>query len=123
MTFRGRFSISLRVDYTVEIPSVFVCGFSDSLAIAACAAHIGLYPRDVWENFERDVFDRDDMQVLQYFLLTAQQVEIGPGGRLTLPADFCHQARLDTGVDNMVVIGSGDCLELWSRQRYDRYFM
>ena len=57
-------------------------------------------------------------ELKRFFFNNSFDVELDSANRLMIPATLMRYAEL---AKDVVVAGSGDCLELWNRDAYDTY--
>ena len=55
----------------------------------------------------------------RYFFANAQEMELDSAGRVMLPAHFMAQAGITAR--ELIVAGTGACLELWDRTTWQTY--
>ena len=90
---------------------------------------IRIYPISIYDELEvqlrsRDALDESDadLQMLQRILHNGDVADLDPQFRLTLPKFMRN--RLDFGEaesENIVMIGMGDKIEIWSVNRWSAY--
>ncbi|HDH57581.1 MAG TPA: division/cell wall cluster transcriptional repressor MraZ [Bacteroidetes bacterium] len=82
-----------------------------------------VFPKDVWENhrreFNRTPYTPQQQRRLQRLLAHgAKESTFDAQGRITLSPRLIEMARLEKEV---LIIGSGDRVELWNPDVYERY--
>ena len=88
-----------------------------------------IYPTAVFDEMEEQLQSRDaldeadaDLQMMQRILHNGDVAVLDPQFRLTLPKYM--KSRLDFGEgesDNVILIGMGDKIEIWSVNRWSAY--
>ncbi len=81
------------------------------------------YPMDEWRGVEAKLAalpftNADARAFVRFFLSGATECEVDRQGRILVPANLRDYARLEKDV---VIIGVGTRLEVWSREGWERY--
>lgn len=121
--FRGGPVLTLDAKGRLTVPSrwrdVLVATVNGQLMIAKDPARcLTLYPRPVWDAFERelDKLPMKDDGWRRLFIGSAQEVEIDSSSRVLVPPELREWAQLEKDV---VFMGVGDRFELWDKARLD----
>lgn len=119
--FRGGPVLSLDAKGRVTVPSrwrdVLMATVNGQLVIAKDPARcLTLYPRPIWEAFERelDKLPMKDDGWRRLFIGSAQDVEVDSASRVLVPPELRAWASLTRDV---VFMGVGDRFELWDKDR------
>ncbi len=131
MIFRGTFEHALDAKHRLTIPSKFRGALADGAVLAKSNEVESGSPRcvSIWtpqgyEEFTGRVLSglnplspaaRD---LKRFFFNNSFDVELDSANRLMVPAPLIEYGRLDK---NVVVAGSGECIELWDRDAYNGY--
>lgn len=123
MAFRGHFEHSLDAKNRLSIPAKFRAAFSSGVVLAkdpdTCVA--------VWAPHDHEaIIDRalgalnpmgsEYRKLTRYFQGNSWELELDASGRVTLPPPLMGHAEIGKEV---VVVGVGDHLEVWNRDRWD----
>jgi MraZ protein len=124
LAFRGHYEHSLDVKNRLSIPARFRAAFSSGVVLAKdpepCVA---VWTPDTHEEIIRRALGDLNPMGAQYRTLSrfyqgnSFEVELDAAGRVTLPPPLLAHAGVDREV---VVVGVGDHLEVWSRERWQR---
>ena len=122
MAFRGYFEHSLDAKNRLSIPARFRPSFSGGLVLSKepdpCVA---IWPPETHEAIiERALGGLNPMgsqhrKLSRFFQGNSFDVELDGAGRMTLPPQLLAHAKIEREV---VVVGVGDHLEVWARQRW-----
>ncbi len=80
------------------------------------------YDDENWENFKNSLMklpkltSKELRNLRRIFIAGAASVEVDKQGRILIPAALREIAGLEKDV---VVAGVGDCIEIWSQERWD----
>ncbi|MBM7867511.1 division/cell wall cluster transcriptional repressor MraZ [Heliobacterium gestii] len=82
-----------------------------------------VYPKDEWKQLEEKLkalpFTRSDARAFQRFFFSgAGECEVDKQGRILVPAHLREHAGLEKDV---VIIGAGARVEIWSQERWKAY--
>ncbi|MEG3070073.1 MAG: division/cell wall cluster transcriptional repressor MraZ [Peptococcaceae bacterium] len=106
------------------IPARFREGLGDSFIITkGLDGCLFVYTREEWDALEQKLkslpFTRGDARAfLRFFFSGAAICEIDKQGRVLIPANQRDYAQLEKDV---VVIGVSTRVEIWSKDRWDKY--
>lgn len=122
MAFRGHFEYSLDAKNRLTIPAKFRASFSDGLVLAKwldpCVAIFTPGGFDQFQNsFLPDMhpLSSDRRKLTRFFSGGSFDIELDSAGRVTLNGELIKHGQIGKDV---VVVGSGDHLEVWDRARY-----
>jgi MraZ protein len=132
LTFRGTFEYALDAKHRLTIPAKFRGALANGVVLAAShEVEVGA-PRtvSVWTAEAYDEFTRSALSDLnpagpearelkRFFYNTSHDTELDSANRVMIPPHLMKYAGLDKEV---VVTGSGECLEVWDRQRHAQNF-
>ena len=132
MTFRGTFEHALDAKHRLTIPSKFRGALANGVVLAPSAELEVGAPRTValWAPDEYDEFTRSTLaglnpsspkarELKRFFFNSSFDTELDAANRVMIPSTLMAYAGLDKEV---TVTGSGECLEVWDRQRYQQNF-
>ena len=123
MAFRGHYEHSLDAKNRLSIPARFRAAFSSGVVLAKdpepCVAV--WTPESHEAIIERALGDLNPMgseyrKLSRFYQGNSFEVELDASGRVTLPPPLMGHAEIGKEV---VVVGVGDHLEVWSRERWD----
>ena len=122
MAFRGHYEHSLDAKNRLSIPAKFRAAFSSGVVLAkdpeTCVA---VWTPDTHESIiERALGGLNPMgseyrKLSRFYQGNSFEVDLDSSGRVTLPPPLFGHADIDKEV---VVVGVGDHLEVWGRQRW-----
>jgi MraZ protein len=132
LTFRGTFEYALDAKHRLTIPAKFRGALANGVVLAASAELEAGSPRtvSVWTAEAYDEFTRSSLadlnpsspkarELKRFFYNTSHDTELDSANRVMIPAHLMKYAGLDKEV---VVTGSGECLEVWDRQSHAQNF-
>jgi MraZ protein len=122
LAFRGHYEHSLDAKNRLSIPAKFRAAFSSGVVLAKdpepCVA---VWTPETHESIiERALGGLNPMgseyrKLSRFYQGNSFEVELDAAGRVTLPPPLLAHASVDREV---VVVGVGDHLEVWSRERW-----
>jgi len=131
LNFRGTFEHALDAKHRLTVPAKFRAALAGGVVLAAShevsagsARSVSIWTPDEYEVFtNRVVGDLNPLapkaRELKRFLYNRSfDTELDSANRLMIPPFLMRYAKLDKEV---VVAGSGDCIEVWDRATYDTY--
>ena len=132
MSFRGTFDHTLDAKHRLTIPARFRGALSDGVVLAAAnEVEVG-GPRtvSVWSTQAYELYTSSTLaglnpasptarELKRFFFNASFDTELDSAHRVMIPPQLMSYAGLDKEV---VVTGSGDCLEVWDRRRYAENF-
>jgi MraZ protein len=132
VTFRGTFEHALDAKHRLTLPAKFRAALAGGVVLAASHEVRTDAPRTVsiWTPAEYEAFTAATLAELNPLSPTARELkrfffnasfdtELDSANRVMIPAHLMQYAGLDKEV---VVAGSGECLEVWDRARYAQNF-
>ena len=132
MTFRGTFEYALDAKHRLTIPAKFRGALANGVVLAASHEVEVVAPRtvSVWTAEAYDEFTRSSLadlnpsspkarELKRFFYNASHDTELDSANRVMIPPHLMKYAGLDKEV---VVTGSGECLEVWDRQRHAQNF-
>ena len=125
MAFHGTFEHSLDAKNRLTVPSKLRAAFSEGAFLVRAADRcISLYPSSTYSALTEaalsgfNPLSAQARELKRYFHSNAAAVELDSAGRVMIgPRDLEHAG---IGKD-VVVIGAGDCLELWDPSTWADY--
>ena len=131
MTFRGTFEHALDAKHRLTIPAKFRGALSNGVVLAGSPEITPGEPRSlgVWTAEAYDEFTASTLRDLnrmsprarelkRFFFNHSHDTELDSAGRVMIPPFLMTYAALGKDV---VVTGSGECLEVWDRAAYSSY--
>jgi MraZ protein len=132
LTFRGTFEHALDAKHRLTIPAKFRGALANGVVLAPShEVEVGA-PRTVaiWTPDAYDAFTASSLEGLNPFSPKARELkrfffnasfdtELDAANRVMIPTSLMDYASLQKEV---VVTGSGECLEVWDRTRYTQNF-
>ncbi len=125
MVFRGTFEYSLDAKNRLTVPARYRAALADGVVLAKgfeqCVA--------LWTPSGYDAFTQASLasfhplspeaqKLKRFFAANSLDTELDAAGRVGIPAFLLEHASLEKEV---VVIGSGDALEIWNRATWAAY--
>ncbi len=131
MTFRGTFEHALDAKHRLTVPAKFRAALSGGVVLAASPETNSNAPRSIaiWTPDDYDRYTTRTLDSLspiapkarelrRFFFNYSHDTELDSANRVMIPPPLMRYAGLDREV---VVTGSGDCLEIWDRASYQSY--
>jgi MraZ protein len=131
LTFRGTFEHTLDAKHRLTVPSKFRGALADGVVLAASPETTPGTPRSIaiWtpEGFEAyteaalgtlNPMRPKARELKRVLSSNSHDAELDSANRVMIPGSLMRYAGLDKDV---VVTGSGDCLEVWDRAVYAAY--
>ncbi|MHB8656827.1 MAG: division/cell wall cluster transcriptional repressor MraZ [Solirubrobacteraceae bacterium] len=131
MIFRGTFEHALDAKHRLTVPSKFRAALAGGVVLAASAEVAADSPRSVsiWIPRAYEEFTAETLSGLnpsspkarelkRFFFNSSFDAELDSANRLMIPPTLMRYAKLDREV---IVTGSGECIEVWDRTAYDVY--
>jgi MraZ protein len=132
LSFRGTFEHALDAKHRLTIPAKFRGALANGVVLAASSELEPGAPRTVaiWTPEEYDAFTTSTLaglnpvsskarELKRFFFNASFDTELDAANRVMIPAHLMKYAGLNKEV---VVTGSGECLEVWDRARYAENF-
>jgi MraZ protein len=125
LAFHGTFDHTLDAKNRLTVPSKLRTAFAEGAFLVRSAEKcISLYPSSTY-SAQTDAalsgfnpLSAQARELRRYFHSNASQVELDSAGRVTLSTRQLEHAGIERDV---VVIGAGDCLELWDPSTWAAY--
>jgi MraZ protein len=131
LVFRGTFEHALDAKHRLTVPAKFRTALAGSVVLAAQMETSPEAPRalGIWKPDAFDAYTASSLAALnpispeareleRYFNNLSHDTELDSAYRVMIPPHLMSFAGLQKDV---VVTGSGRCLEVWDRASYDRY--
>ena len=131
MIFRGTFEHALDSKHRLTVPAKFRAALADGVVLAASHEVSPGSPRSVsiWTPDSYEAFTELTLSGLnpsspkarelkRFFFNSSFDVELDSANRLMIPPTLMRYASLEK---DLVVTGSGECIEVWNRGAYDGY--
>jgi MraZ protein len=131
LTFRGTFEHSLDAKHRLTVPAKFRATLANGVVLAVSPETTPGTPRSIsiWTPEAFDAYMEAALGALNPMSTKARELkrllhnnshdaELDSANRVMIPAQLIRYAGLDKDV---VVTGSGECLEVWDRAAYTAY--
>ena len=125
MAFHGTFEHTLDAKNRLTVPSKLRAAFSEGAFLVKGADRcVALYPSQTYSALTQAALSNlnplsaQARELKRYFHSNAQAVELDSAGRVMLGPRQMEHAGIERDV---VVIGAGDCLELWDPSSWADY--
>ena len=125
MAFRGTFDYSLDAKNRLTVPAKFRAALAEGIVLAK-----GVDPCiEVWSPKDFDAriagalegsnpLSADARRISAFFSAHSQDADLDSAGRVGVPSFLAEHAALDKEV---VVIGAGECLQVWDRKAWAEF--
>ena len=125
MAFHGTFDHTLDAKNRLTVPSKLRTAFAEGAFLVRSAEKcVSLYPSKTYSALTEaalsglNPLSAQARELRRYFHSNASQVELDSAGRVMLSPRALEHAGIERDV---VVIGAGDCLELWDPSTWAAY--
>ena len=131
MIFRGTFEHALDAKHRLTVPSKFRAALAGGVVIAASQEvsegsprSVSIWTPETFEEFTTQTLSGMNpsspkaRELKRFFFNTSFDAELDSANRLMIPPTLMRYANLDKDV---VVTGSGECIEVWDRRSYENY--
>ena len=131
MIFRGTFEHALDAKHRLTVPSKFRAALAGGVVLAASPETTAAAPRsiaiwtpDAYETYTSSALaglspiSPEARDLRRFFFNYSHDTELDSAHRVMIPPSLMDYAGLDREV---VVVGSGDCLEVFDRPKYAGY--
>jgi MraZ protein len=131
LIFRGTFEHALDVKHRLTVPAKFRAALAGGVVLAASPEVSETSPRSVsiWTPEGYEEFTAQSLtglnpsepkarELKRFFFNSSFDAELDSANRLMIPPTLMRYAGLDKDV---IVTGSGECIEVWDRSSYDAY--
>ena len=132
MTFRGTFEHALDAKHRLTIPAKFRGALSSGVVLApshevevGAARTVAIWTPEAYDAFTSsslaglNPFSPKARELKRFFFNASFDTELDAANRVMIPTPLLDYADLHKEV---VVTGSGECLEIWDRARYAHNF-
>jgi len=131
LIFRGTFEHALDAKHRLTVPSKFRAALAGGVVLAA--SHevsegsprcVSIWTPDSYEAFTTQTLDGLNplspraRELKRFFFNSSFDIELDSANRLMIPQPLMRYASLDK---DLIVTGSGECIEVWNRDAYDGY--
>ena len=129
--FRGTFEHALDAKHRLTIPAKFRAALAGGVVLAASPETdtgtpraIGIWPTAEYESYTRaalaghNPMTPDARDLRRFFFNLSHDTELDGANRVMIPSSLMQYAEL---AKDVVVTGSGECLEVFDRAAYDAY--
>ncbi len=131
MIFRGTFEHALDAKHRLTVPSKFRAALAGGVVLAASPEVSEGSPRcvSIWTPDSYEAFTGQTLSGLnpissrarelkRFFFNSSFDTELDSANRVMIPPPLMRYGNLDKDV---IVTGSGECIEVWNRAAYDGY--
>jgi MraZ protein len=131
LSFRGTFEHALDAKHRLTVPAKFRAALAGGVVLAAShevtpgsARCVSIWTPDGYEAFTAQTLSGLNpssptaRELKRFFFNSSFDTELDSANRLMIPPPLMRYAGLDRDV---LVAGSGECVEVWDRGAYDRY--
>ena len=125
MAFNGNFEHTLDAKHRLTVPSKFRTQLAGPVFLVKGVDRcISVYPESVYSAMTEaalaglNPFSPEARELRRFFHGNAADVELDSAGRVMLPASHREHAGIDRQV---MIVGAGDCLELWDQEAWKAY--
>jgi MraZ protein len=131
LIFRGTFEHALDAKHRLTVPSKFRASLASGVVLAASQEvsegsprSVSIWTPETFEEFTTQTLSGMNpsspkaRELKRFFFNTSFDAELDSANRLMIPLTLMRYANLDKDV---VVTGSGECIEVWDRGSYETY--
>jgi MraZ protein len=131
LIFRGTFEHALDAKHRLTVPSKFRAALAGGVVLAASPEVSDDSPRcvSIWTPDSYEAFTTQTLaglnpisararELKRFFFNSSLDSELDSANRVMIPPFLMSYADLDKEV---IVTGSGECIEVWNRAAYDGY--
>jgi MraZ protein len=131
LIFRGTFEHALDVKHRLTVPAKFRAALAGGVVLAAShevtlgtPRSVSIWTPDGYEAFTAQTLNGLNpsspkaRELKRFFFNSSFDAELDSANRLMIPPTLMRYATLDK---ELVVTGSGECIEVWDRQAYETY--
>ena len=125
--FRGTFDHTLDAKNRLTVPARYRAALADGVVLAMpvdLKPCVGVWLREEYERYSRRALAELPplsprlTELERFFYGSSQDAELDAAGRIMVPGFLSDHARLQKEV---VVVGAGERLELWSKDRWNEH--
>jgi MraZ protein len=130
LSFRGTYEHALDAKHRLTIPAKFRGALANGVVLAAshevevgAPRTVAIWPPEAYERYTGSTLagmnpaSPKARELKRFFFNTSFDSELDAANRVMIPPQLMSYAGLDKEV---VVTGSGECLEVWDRQRFSQ---
>jgi MraZ protein len=131
LTFRGTFEHSLDAKHRLTVPAKFRAALANGVVLAISpeieageTRSIAIWTAEAYDAYTSAVLAElnpivpQARELRRAFFNNSYDTELDSANRVMIPNRFLSYAGIGKDV---VVTGSGDCLEVWDREAYEAY--
>jgi MraZ protein len=125
LAFNGNFEHTLDAKHRLTVPSRFRAQLAGTVFLVKGVDRcISVYPEKTYSAMTSaalaglNPFSPEARELRRFFHGNAVDVELDTAGRLVLPPGHRAHAGIDRSV---MIVGAGDCLELWDQAAWQDY--
>ena len=131
MIFRGTFEHALDAKHRLTVPAKFRAALAGGAVLAASHEVSAGDPRcvSIWTADAYEAYTDQTLaglnpsspkarELKRFFFNDSFDTELDSANRLMIPSTLMRYAELDKDV---IVTGSGECIEVWARAAYESY--
>jgi len=132
LTFRGTFEHALDAKHRLTIPAKFRAALAEGVVLApshevevGAPRTVAIWTPQAYDQFTQSAlaglnpFEPKARELKRFFYNASFDTELDAANRVMIPTPLLDYAGLEKEV---VVTGSGECLEVWERGRYAQNF-
>jgi MraZ protein len=125
--FRGTFDHTLDAKNRLTMPARYRSALADGVVLAMTVDQqpcVGVWRPQEYEHYSRRALaglpplSGKLAELERFFYGSSQDAELDAAGRVIVPAFLSDHARLQREI---VIVGAGDRLELWSKERWNEH--
>jgi transcriptional regulator MraZ len=131
LIFRGTFEHALDAKHRLTVPAKFRASLAGGVVLAAShevvpgsGRSVSIWTPEAYEAFTAQTLSGMNplspaaRELKRFFFNSSFDSELDSANRLMIPPTLMRYAGLDKDV---IVTGSGECIEVWDRTAYDHY--
>jgi MraZ protein len=131
LSFRGTYEHALDAKHRLTVPAKFRPELAGGAVLAASpetepggARCVSIWTAEAYEQFTANTLrglnpaSPKARELKRFFFNTSFDAAMDSANRLMIPAPLMRYAGLEKDV---IVTGSGECMEVWDREAYERY--
>jgi MraZ protein len=131
LIFRGTFEHALDAKHRLTVPSKFRAALSGGAVLAVSPETapgeprcVSIWTAEAYESYMAATLEghrpasATARDLKRFYFNNSYDTELDSANRLMIPTALMRYASLDKEV---VVTGSGECIEVWDRKTYERY--
>jgi MraZ protein len=131
LIFRGTFEHALDAKHRLTVPAKFRAALADGVVLAAShevsddsPRSVSLWTASAYETYAASALaglnplSPEARELKRFFFNTSYDAELDAANRVMIPTTLMRYASLEKDV---FVTGSGECIEIFDRDAYERY--